>query len=95
MEGLEKLYGVMDEAYFPLLCDLSEKKIVVIGAGKIASRRSGFRKSHGTLSWLHPVLMTCVLTLAKRRTDKNMSEEVRERIYTGPIIVIAGTMTRC
>ncbi len=61
------------QAYFPLFVDLSEKKIVVIGAGKIASRRIGtLSEFTRNIVVVAPRFDERVLTLAKRRTDKNM-----------------------
>lgn len=80
------------QAYFPLFVDLSEKKIVVIGAGKIASRRIGtLSEFTRNIVVVAPRFEERVLTLAKEgRIQICEKKYEREDLY-GADIVIAGT----
>ncbi|MCH1983624.1 bifunctional precorrin-2 dehydrogenase/sirohydrochlorin ferrochelatase [Ruminococcus sp. OA3] len=80
------------QAYFPLFVDISGKKTVVVGAGKIASRRiQTLAEFTENITVIAPHFEDSVLDLAEKgRIQIREKRYEREDIY-GADIVIAGT----
>lgn len=78
--------------YFPIFIDLSEKKILVIGAGKIARRRiTVLCRFTPTLTVIAPDSLPEVEALAEEGTIRLLRKSYEEEDIEGADIVFAAT----
>lgn len=85
-------YCMGEYPYFPIFIDLSEKKILVIGAGKIARRRiTVLCRFTPTLTVIAPDSLPEVEALAEEGTIRLLRKSYEEEDIEGADIVFAAT----
>lgn len=80
-----------EKKFFPLFVDLTEKKVVVIGAGKIAARRIKTLLSFaGTLTVVAPKAEEEIIALAQQKKLEYREREFRkEDIFDADLVITA------
>lgn len=85
-------YCMGEYPYFPIFIDLSEKKILVIGAGKIARRRiTVLCRFTPTLTVIAPDSLPEIEALAEEGTIRLLRKSYEEEDIEGADIVFAAT----
>ena len=78
--------------FFPVFLDLSEKNILVVGAGKIASRRiHTLIDFAGLITVIAPDILEDVKALSERENIRIIQREYRQEDLDGADIVIVAT----
>lgn len=80
----------MKKAYFPLFVDISKKRILIIGGGKIASRRAETLLAFAEDIWVvSPALTKDLQMLVKQRRIHWIGETYRADLLKGADMVLA------
>lgn len=82
----------MKKPYFPLFIDISEKKIIVIGGGKIATRRiNTLVEFADNITVAAPWASERIIELSQRKQVHWISEVYHKKIIEGADFVLAAT----